>query len=177
MPGDLSKDTRRDLLTAASAISLGAFVTGNLEAAAQDDAQLVRSKRISDEVVIGSSMAKSPDYNEAKNHSLIQVIEHVFKEDEDPAGGYPVTRAKEFKVKANTKLAIVTVSGFEFWFGTKDQEFIVAASRFGVHAALEAEFSRASLTAKVRANYRFWRRVDHDWAWRCHIVIQCFGEG
>jgi hypothetical protein len=33
-----------------------------------------------------------------------------------------VTRTKEFKVKAATKLAIVTISGFEFWFGTKDEE-------------------------------------------------------
>ena len=103
MPGDLSKDTRQDLLSRRqSAICLGAFVTGNKRWHAQDDAQLVRSKRISEEVVIGSSMAKSPDYDEAKNHSLVQVIEHVFKEDEDPAAGYPVTRAKEFKVKANT---------------------------------------------------------------------------
>ncbi|MFI5454207.1 MAG: hypothetical protein ACHRXM_02030 [Isosphaerales bacterium] len=176
MPGDSSKDTRRELLTAASAIGLGAFVTGNVQAVAQDDSQMVRSRRISEEVVVGSSMAKSPDYNEAKNHSLIQVIEHVFKEDEDPAAGYPVTRVKEFKVRADTKLAIVTVSGFEFWFGTKDQELIMAASRLGVHAALEADFRRASLTAKVRANYRFWRRDDHEWAWRCHVVIQCFGE-
>ncbi len=175
MPGESSRDTRRDLLTAASAISLGAFVTGNV-GAAQDDAQLVRSRRISEEVVIGSSIAKSSDYNEAKKYSLTQAIEYVFKEDEDPAAGYPVTRVKEFKVKAATKLALITVSGFEFWFGTKEQEFIVAASRFGVHAALEADFDRNSLTAKVRANYRFWRRVDHDWAWRCHVVIQCFGE-
>jgi hypothetical protein len=177
MAGDSSRDTRRDLLTAASAIGLGAFVTGNVEAATQqDETQLVRSRRISEEVVVGSSMAKAADYNETKKYSLIQVIEHVFKEDDDPAAGFPVTRVKEFKVKEATKLAIVTLSGFEFWFGTKEQEFIIAASRFGVHAALEADFGRGSLTAKVRANYRFWRRVDHDWAWRCHIVIQCFGE-
>ena len=154
MPGDLFKDTRRNLLTAASAVSLGAFVTGNLEAAAQDDAKLVRSKRISEEVVIGSSMAKSPDYNEAKNHSLIQVIEHVFKEDEDPAAGYPVTRVKELKVGAETKLAIVRITGFEFWFGTKEQEIMIATSRGGIHAALEGELGRRTLTVKVRANSR-----------------------
>jgi hypothetical protein len=122
-------------------------------------------------------VARSPDYNEAKKHSLIQIIEHVFKQDEDTAAGYPVTRVKEFKVKAATKLAIVTISGFEFWFGTSEQESMAASSRYGVHAGLEADFSRGILTVKVRANSRFWGKVDRDWTWRCHVVIQCFGEG
>ena len=34
------------------------------------------------------------------------------------------------------------MSGFEFWFGPKTRS-IVAASRFGVHAALEADFGLA----------------------------------
>jgi hypothetical protein len=78
MSTESSRDTRRDLLAAAGAIGLGAVLTGKVEAAAQDNPQAVRSKRISEEVVVGSSVAKSSDYNEAKNHSLIQVIEHVF---------------------------------------------------------------------------------------------------
>src|SRR5437773_1438761 len=100
MSSDSSGDARRHLLTAASAIGLGALVTGKLaaatqneeqiprsrrgigaEARTQDGAEMPRSRRISEEVVVGSSVAKSSDYNEAKNHSLIQVIEHVFKED------------------------------------------------------------------------------------------------
>jgi hypothetical protein len=174
---DSSRDTRRDLLAAAGAIGIGALVTGTAEAAAQDNPQAVRSKRISEEVVVGNSVARSPDYNEAKNHSLIQVVEHVFKEDEDAASGFPVTRVKEFKVKEATKLAIVTLSGFEVWFGTKDQEFMFAKSREGVNAALEADLSRGALTVKVRANARRSNRVDHEWTWRCHVVIQCFGEG
>jgi hypothetical protein len=195
MSSDSSRDTRRDLLTAASAISLGAFVAGKVEAAAQhgeqaprprrrfaadaatqDSAEIPRSRRISEEVVAGSSVARSPDYNEAKKHSLIQVIDHVFKEEEDPAAGYPVTRVKEFKVKAATKLAMVTLSGFELWFGTSEHESMAASSRYGVHAGLEADFARGSLTVKVRANSRFWGKVDRDWTWRCHVVIQCFGE-
>src|SRR5439155_10910137 len=120
----------------------------------QDGAEIPRSRRISEEVVVGSSVAKSSDYNEAKNHSLIQVIEHVFKEDEDTAAGYPVTRVKEFKVKVATKLAIVTISGFEIWFGTKEQELMFATSRVGVHASLEADLGRGALTVKVRANSR-----------------------
>jgi uncharacterized protein YaiE (UPF0345 family) len=87
-----------------------------------------------------------------------------------------VTRVKEFKVKAATKLAIVTISGFEFWFGTSEQEIMAASSRYGVHAGLEADYSRGTLTVKVRANSRFWGKVDRDWAWRCHVVVQCFGE-
>jgi hypothetical protein len=29
---------------------------------------------------------------------------------------------------------------------------------------------------KVRANSRFWGKVDRDWTWRCRVVVQCFGE-
>jgi hypothetical protein len=141
-----------------------------------DGAEVPRSRRISEEVVIGSSVARSPDYNEARKHSLIQVIEHVFKEDDDPAAGYPVTRVKEFKINAATKLALVTISGFECWFGTAEQETVAASSRYGVHAALEADFPRATLSVKARANFRFWGKVDRDWAWRCHVLVQCFGE-
>jgi hypothetical protein len=195
MSSDSSEDARRPPLAAAGAIGLGALVTGTVAAATQDEvpiprprrgfaagaatqdrAEMPRSRRISEEVVVGSSVARSSDYNEAKNHSLIQVIEHVFKEDEDPAAGYPVTRVKEFPVKAATKLAIVTMSGFEFWFGTSEQEIMAASSRYGFHAGLEADFARATLTVKLRANSRFWGRVDRDWTWRCHVVIQCFGE-
>jgi hypothetical protein len=32
------------------------------------------------------------------------------------------------------------------------------------------------LTVKVRANARRSNRVDHEWTWRCHVVIQCFGQ-
>jgi hypothetical protein len=135
-----------------------------------------RSRRISEEVVAGSSVARSADYKEAKNHSLIQVIEHVFKEDEDTAAGFPVTRVKEFKVKPTTKLAIVTISGFELWFGSKDQEYMFAKSREGVNAAVEADLGRGTLTVKVRANARRSNRVDYEWTWRCHVVIQYFGE-
>jgi hypothetical protein len=176
MSSDPSKETRRDLLTAASAIGLGAFLTGKVEGAAQDNPQAVRSKKISAEVVLGNSVAKSSDYDETKPHSLIQVIEHIFKEDEDPAAGFPVTREKEFKIKPATKLALVTISGFEFWFGTKDEEYMFAKSREGVNAALEAELDRGTLTVKVRANARRANRVDHEWTWRCHVVIQCFGQ-
>ncbi len=176
MSSDSSKDTRRNLLTTASAIGLGAFVTGTVKVAAQDDARMVRSKKISAETVVGNSVVKSADYNEAKNHSLIQVIEHVFKEDEDPAAGYPVTRVKELKVRAETKLAIVRITGFEFWFGTKEQEIMIATSRGGIHAALEGELGRGTLTVKVRANSRRAGKIDHEWAWRCHVIVQCFGE-
>jgi hypothetical protein len=177
MSSDSSGDTRRDLFAAASAIGLGAFLTGRAGAAAQENPQAVRSKRISEEAVVGSSVARALDYNEAKNYSLIQVIEHVFKEDEDPDSGFPVTRSKEFKVKEAAKLAIVSISGFEFWFGTKDQEYMFARSREGVNAALQADLGHGTLTVKVRANARRAARVDHEWAWRCHVVIQCFGEG
>jgi len=195
MSVDSSGASRRHVLTAARAIGLGAVVTGTVAAATQDEeqiprsrrgigadataqdvAEIPRSRRISEEVVVGSSVARSSDYNEAKKHSLIQVIEHVFKEDEDSAAGYPVTRTKEFKVRAATKLAIVTISGFEFWFGTTAQEIMAASSRYGFHAGLEADFPRTMLTVKVRANSRFWGKVDRDWTWRCHVVIQCFGE-
>jgi hypothetical protein len=176
MSSDSSKDTRRDLLTAAGAIGLGALMTGNVEGAAQDNGQIVRSRRISEEVVLGSSVARAPDYNEAKSHSLIQVIEHVFKEDEDTDAGFPVNRVKEFKVKTGAKLAIVTISGFEIWFGNKDQEFMFAKSREGVNAALEADLTHGTLTVKVRANARRAAKIDYEWAWRCHVVIQCFGE-
>jgi hypothetical protein len=176
MSSDSSRDTRRDLLTAAGAIGLGALVTGNVEATAQDNNQSVRSRKISEEVVVGSSVARSTDYNEAKSHALIAVIEHVFKEDEDTAAGFPVTRVKEFKVKPSTKLAIVTISGFEIWFGTKDEEYMFAKSREGVNAALEADLAHGSFTVKVRANARRAARIDHEWTWRCHVVIQCFGE-
>jgi hypothetical protein len=100
------------------------------------------------------------------------MIEHVFKEDEDPAAGFPVTRVKELKVRADTKLAIVTLSGFEFWFGTNEQEMLIASSRGGVHAALEAELERGTLTVKVRASSRRAGRIDHEWTWRCHVVVQ-----
>jgi hypothetical protein len=195
MSSESSTDTRRELLSVAGAAGVGAFLVGKAAPAAengqrtprakrrvvdeeefQDPAEMPRSRRISEEVVVGNSVARSSDYNEAKNHSLIQVIEHVFKEDDDPADGFPVTRVKEFKVKPATKLALITVSGFEFWFGTKDQEIFIASSRCGFHAGLEADFSRGTLTAKVRANWRIWGRGDREWAWRCHVVIQCFGE-
>jgi hypothetical protein len=176
MSSDLTKDTRRNLLAAAGTLGLGALLTGKTEATAQDIQQIVRSKRISEEVVVGNSVAKSPDYDEEKSLSLIQVIEHVFKEDEQPDSGFPVTRSKQLKVKAATKLAIVTISGFEIWFGTKDQEFMFAKSREGVNAALEADLAHGTLTVKVRANARRAARIDYDWAWRCHVVIQCFGE-
>jgi hypothetical protein len=196
MPGDSSGDVRRHLLTATSAIGLGALATGAVaaaaqnggpfqrarrgggaEAATQDDDAIPRSKRISEEVVVGSSVAKAPDYDEAKKYSLIQVIDHVFKEDEDPAAGYPVTMEKEFQVKAATKLAIVTISGFEIWFGTTAQEIVAGSSRYGCHAGLEADFGRGLLVAKVRANSRFFGKLDREWTWRCHVVIQCFGAG
>ncbi len=154
MSSDPSLDTRRDLLTAASVIGLGAFLTRGVGGAAQDDARLVRSKRISEEAVAGNSVVKSADYNEARKHSLIQVIEHVFKKDEDSAAGYPVTRVKEFKVGADTKLAIVSIIGFECWFGTEEQEMMIARSRGGIHAALDAELDRGTLAVKVRTNSR-----------------------
>jgi hypothetical protein len=177
MSSDSSRDTRRGLLTAASAIGFGSLVTGTVTAAApvQDEAR-VRSRRISEEVVVGTSVARSPDYDEAKNHSLIQVIEHIFKEDEETSAGYPVTRVKEFKVKTTTKLAIVTISGFEFWFGTKEQELMFAASRLGVSASLEADLGRGTLAVKVRANFRRPVKADYEWPWRCHVLVQCFGE-
>jgi hypothetical protein len=195
MCSDSHSDTRRDLLKEASAIALGAFAIPMVEAAAQDGeqiprprrrfgadtasqdgAEVPRSRRISEEVVVGSSVARASDFNDAKEHSLIQIIEHIFKEEEDTAAGYPVTRVKELKVNAATKLALVTVSGFEFWFGTAEQELMGASSRYGVHAGLEANFGQGTLTVKVRANSRFWGKVDRDWTWRCHVVVQCFGE-
>jgi hypothetical protein len=195
MSRDSSADTRRDLLVAAGAIGLGVLGTGIGAAAAQDATQIPRtrrriggatasqdgaetprSRRISEEVVVGSSVARSADYNEAEPHVLIEVIEHVFKEDEDPAAGFPVTRLKKLNIKAATKLAIVTIGGFEIWFGTPEQELLGASSRYGVHAGLEADFSHASLTVKARANSRFWGKVDRDWTWRCKVVVQCFGE-
>jgi hypothetical protein len=176
MSSDSSRDTRRDLLTAASAIGVGALLTGNVASAAQDTPQFLRSRKISEEVVVGNSVARSSDYNEAKNHSLIQVIEHVFKKEDDPADGYPVTREKEFKVKPATKLAIVAISGFELWFGTKEQEYVFAKSREGVNAALEADLGHGTLTVKVRATARRANKLDHEWTWRCHVLIQCFGE-
>jgi hypothetical protein len=176
MSSESARDTRRDLLTAAGAIGLGALVTGKVEGAEQEVPQVVRSRKISEEVVVGNSVARSSDYDEAKSHSLIQVIEHVFKEDEETDAGFPVTRSKEFKVKPATKLAIVTISGFEIWFGTKEQEFMFAKSREGVNAALEADLTHGTLTVKVRANARRAARIDHEWTWRCHVVVQCFGE-
>jgi hypothetical protein len=176
MSGDSSRESRRELLAGASAIGLGAFLTGR-EASAQDVPQVVRSRRISEEVVVGSSVAKAADYDEAKSLSLIQVIEHLFKEDEDTSAGFPVKRSGEFKVKPATKLAIVTIGGFEIWFGTKDQEYMFAKSREGVNAALEADLGRGTLTVRVCANARRANRIDQEWAWRCHVVIQCFGEG
>ena len=113
---------------------------------------MVRSKKISGETAVGNSVVKSADYNEAENHSLIQVIEHVFKEDEDPAAGYPVTRVKELKVRAETKLAIVRITGFEFWFGTKEQEIMIATSRGASMPLWRATLVVASSTVKVRAN-------------------------
>jgi hypothetical protein len=137
---------------------------------------LIRSKKISAETVVGNSIVKSADYNETNKYSLIQVIEHVFKEDEDPAAGYPVTRVKELKVRAETKLAIVRITGFEFWFGTKEQEMMIATSRGGIDAAWEGELGRGTLAVKVRANSRRAGKIDHEWAWRCHVMVQCFGE-
>ena len=84
-------------------------------------------------------------------------------------------REKEFPIKAATKLAIVSTSGFEFWFGTSRQETMAASSRYGFHAGLDADFARNRLTVKLRANSRFWGRVDREWTWTCHVVIQCFG--
>ena len=175
MTSDPSPDTRRNLLTAASAIGLGAFLNAKLEGAQQETPKAVRSRRISEEVVVGSSVAKAPDYNESQKLSLIQVIEQVFKEDEESSAGYPVKRAKEFKVNKDTKLAFVTISGFEVWFGTPEQEFMFAKSREGVNAALEAALDSGKLTVRVRANGRRSNRVDYEWTWRCHVVIQCFG--
>jgi hypothetical protein len=51
-----------------------------------------------------------------------------------------------------------------------------ARSREGVNAALEAEPDRGKLIVKVRANARRSNSVDYEWAWRCHIVVQCFGQ-
>jgi hypothetical protein len=195
MSSDLSRASGRHQLAAPSAIGLVRSAPGQIAATNQDGEQdprsrrgvrarlttpdgepTPRSRRISEEVVVGSSIARSPEYNEDKKHSVIQVIEHVFKEDENPDAGYPVTRAKEFAIKPATKLAVVAISGFEFWFGTTQQEIMAASSRYGLHAGLEADFGRATLTVKVRANYRFWGKVDRDWAWRCHVIIQCFGQ-
>jgi hypothetical protein len=176
MTSDPSRDTRRELLAAASAIGLGAFLSGKLDAAPQDTPKALRSRRISEEVVVGSSVARSPDYKEGKKYSLNQVIEHTFKEDEDTSAGFPVKRSKEFKVESGTKLALVTISGFEIWFGTSEQEFMFAKSREGVNAALEADLGRGTLTVRVRANGRRSNKIDHEWTWRCHVVIQCFGE-
>jgi hypothetical protein len=195
MPNELSRESRRDRLTAATALGLGAFVAANLKSNAQEEARFPgfrrtinsetggqdgtetpRSSRISEEVVSGGSVVRSPDFNESKRHSLIQTIEHTFKEDQDTAAGFPVTATKEFKIKSATKLAIVTISGFELWFGSSEQELVGASSRYGVHAGLDADFGRKTLTVKVRANSRFWGRVNRDWAWRCRVIVQCFGE-
>ncbi len=176
MSSNSIKNSRRNLLAGASALGLGSLLSRRERAVAQDNPQAVRSRKISEEVVVGSSVARSPDYNEAKGYSLIQVIEHLFKEDEGTDAGFPVKRTKEFKVKEATKLAIVTISGFEIWFGTKEQEYMFARSREGVNAALEADLSHGSLTVRVRANARRANRVDHEWSWRCHVVIQCYGE-
>jgi hypothetical protein len=195
MSGDSSRDARRDLFTLAGAVGLGALLTTKIDAATQDEPEgpqpkrgfrgapnqepdeKVRSRRISHEVVVGSSVAKAPDYDAAKKYSLIQVIEHVFKQEEDVAAGYPVKQVQEFKIMPATKLALVTISGFECWFGTSAQEATAAASRYGIHAGLEANFDRAILNVSVRANLRFWGRRDWEWTWRCHVVVQCFGDG
>jgi hypothetical protein len=103
------------------------------------------------------------------------VIEHVFKEDEETSSGFPVKRAKEFKVNKDTKVAFVTISGFEVWFGTSEQEFMFAKSREGVNAALEAALDSGTLTVRVRANGRRSNLIDYEWTWRCHVVIRCFG--
>lgn len=144
--------------------------------ARQDPEDRPRSRRISEEAVVGSSVAWAPDSNEGKSHALILVIEHVFKEDDEPSQGFPVTRVKEYPVKPAVKLAIAAISGFEIWFGNKDQEYLFAKSREGMHAALEADLGHGKPTVKVRANGRRANRVDHEWAWRCHVGIQCFGE-
>jgi hypothetical protein len=175
MTSDPSPDTRRTLLSAASAIGLGALLNAKLEGAQQEPPKALRSRKISEEAVVGSSVAKARDYRESQKLSLIQVIEHVFKQDEDTAAGFPVKRAKEFKVSKDTKLALVTISGFEVWFGTPEQEFMFAKSREGVNAALEATLDSGNLTVHVRANARRSSRIDYEWTWRCHVVIQCFG--
>ena len=87
-----------------------------------------------------------------------------------------MTRVKELKVRATTKLAIVTITGFEFWFGTKEQEMMITRSRAGVHADLEGELVHGTLILKVRANSRRAGKIDHEWSWRCHVMVQCFGE-
>jgi hypothetical protein len=195
MSNEPSRRSRRNLLVAATAVGMNPVVTGEVAVAMQieeqvprqgrgydadgflqDEVEVPRSRKISEEVVVGSSVLKAPSYNVARKHSLIQVIDHVFKEEEDPANGYPVTRTKEFKVSTATKLAIVTVSGFEFWFGTAQQEITAASSRYGFHAGLEGDLSQGTLSVQVRANFRFWGKADREWTWRCHVVIQCFGE-
>jgi hypothetical protein len=87
MSSDSARDTRRDLLAAAGAIGLGGLVTGTVEAATQGRAQIQRrrigadvaiqdgeeiprSRKISQEVVVGSSVARAPDYYEAKSTRL-----------------------------------------------------------------------------------------------------------
>ena len=170
MPSDSSRDTRRDLVTVAGALVVGALSNPKATSAAQDEGQppgskrvigrdviiregddTPRSRRISEEVTVGKSVARSPAYDATKSYAMIQVIEHVFKEDDDPSAGYPATGVKEFTVDAATKLAIVTISGFEVWIGTSKMESIAASSRYGFHAGLEADFGRNTVTAKVRA--------------------------
>jgi hypothetical protein len=194
MSNDPPQSSRRRLLRSAATLGSASLVTagGASTGLPQDqisrqapgyDAdgffqaeEVPRSRKISEEVVVGSSLLRAPAYNEAKKHSLIQVIDHVFKEEEDPAAGYPVTRSKEFKINAATKLALVTVSGFEFWFGTAEQERMAASSRCGFHAGLEGDLSKGMLTVLARANFRFWGKADREWTWRCHVVVQCYDE-
>ena len=137
--------------------------------------QVPRSIATDWETLVPSEGQLAPGYDESKKLSLIQVIEHVFKEDEDTSAGFPVKKAKEFKVNNATKLALVTISGFEVWFGSPEQEFMFAKSREGVNAALESALESGKLTVRVRANGRRSNRIDYEWTWRCHVVIQCFG--
>ena len=194
MSNDPPQSSRRRLLRSAAALGSTSLVTAGGASTGLPQEQISRqprgydadgsfqteevprSRKISEEVVVGKSVLKASAYNEAKKYSLIQVIDHVFKEEEDPAAGYPVTRTKEFKVNAATKLALVTVSGFEFWFGTAQQEVMAASSRYGFHAGLEGDLSTGMLTVQARANFRFWGRADREWTWRCHVVVQCYGE-
>ena len=174
MADDPARYPRRQLITAAGTLGLGLVATGS--AGAQDAQDSPRSRRISEEAVVGTSVVRSPDYSEAKKYSLIHVFEHVFQHDEVIDSGYPVTRTKDFTISPAVKLALVTMSGFEVWLGTTEQEYYAASSRLGVHAALEADFARHALTVKARANYRFWGKVDCEWTWRCHVVVHCHGE-
>jgi hypothetical protein len=189
-----SQSSRRCLLKSAATLGSASLVTAGGSPTGRAEEQLPRqthgtdqdgllqapeiprSRRISEEVVTGGSVLKAPGYSETKKHSLIQVIEHVFMEEEDVAAGFPVMRTKEFKVDASTKLAFVTVSGFEFWFGTAQQEMWATSSRYGFHAGLDGDLTTGMLTVQARANLRFWGKVDWDWTWRCHVVVQCYGQ-